>query len=99
MGQHADVLRYLPDPQDIDKLPRQFLLNVAFTLIQKPFVEWVHSVCSERHERIAEKKDLLIKMDPEVHRAFMASQAVSSKFPFRSWPRMLRGPAFRCRLT
>lgn len=88
MGQHADVLRYLPDPQDIDKLPRQFLLNVAYTLIQKPFADWVQGVCSERHEKIAEKKDLFIQMDPEVHRAFMASQAVSSKSPCRPWPSM-----------
>jgi hypothetical protein len=83
MGRHGDVLRYLPDERDIDKLPRQFLLNVGFTLIQKPFADWVHSVCSDRHERLAEKKDLFIKMDPEVHRAFMASQAVSSKSPFQ----------------
>ena len=33
-----------------------------------------------RHEKAAEKKDLMIDMDPEIARIFQQSTAVSSKF-------------------
>lgn len=79
MDSHNFSFDYLPDPQDIPKLPRQFILNVAFTVIQKPFADWVHNICNTRHHTMAEKKDLLIKLDPEVAKAFHQSQAISSK--------------------
>ena len=58
--QRNNIMQFLPEAQDIPKLPRQFLLNVAFTLIQQPFADWVHAICNERHEEMAAKKDLWI---------------------------------------
>ena len=56
--QRHNIAQFLPEAQDIPKLPRQFLLNVAFTLIH--FADWVHAICNERHEEMAAKKDLWI---------------------------------------
>ena len=70
---------YLPDDRDIPKLPRQFLCNLAFTLIGDDFGHWVRDQIRARNDRIKESNKLTIKMDPEVAKAFMSSGQVSSK--------------------
>jgi hypothetical protein len=36
--------------------------------------------CEERHAKIISTQDMAINMDPEVYKAFMASNHVSGKF-------------------
>lgn len=38
--QWLEVWNYLPDERDIHRLPRQWLINVIFTLVGEPFQEW-----------------------------------------------------------
>ena len=44
-----------------------------------PFTKWVNERVDERHFKVAEERDLLIEMDPEIGDIYKASQAVSGK--------------------
>ena len=78
--EHPQVLDYLPEEQDWGRLPRQFICNIAHTIIGKPFSQWVMQADNVRNQSVAAKQDCMIHMDPEIAQAFEASTAISSKF-------------------
>lgn len=78
--EYPEVLDYLPDEQDWGRLPRQFICNIAHTIIGKPFAQWVMEADNDRNQVVAAKQDCMIHMDPEIAKAFEASTAISSKF-------------------
>lgn len=59
-------------------LPRQYVINVIYTLIGQPFRAWVDRLVDTRHEEIAEQKQLFIEMDPEIANIYNQSKAVST---------------------
>ena len=64
---------------EIPRLPKDFLANVAFTVVGKPFGDWVKSQIEARNQKIIIERQLNIDLDPELAAAFNASTAVSSK--------------------
>ena len=52
---NPQVPYYLPDDRDMHKVPRQWLINVAYTIIGKPFSDWVKEEIVLRNEEIAKK--------------------------------------------
>jgi len=70
---------YLPEDRDMHKVPRQWLLNVAYTVLGEPFAGWVKSEIENRNEELATKQKLYIEMDPDIARAFHSSFNISSK--------------------
>ena len=70
---------YLPEDRDMHKIPRQWLINVAYTIVGEPFSTWVKAEIANRNEELAKKQNLLIDMDPEIARAFHGSVNISSK--------------------
>ena len=79
ISNYPDTFKYYPDEQEIRKLPKQWIVNVAYSILDDTFNDWVRSQIQERNERIAEEGNLLIEMDPEVAEAFQNSTAISSK--------------------
>ena len=77
--EHPQVLDYLPEVLDWGRLPRQFICNIANTVIGQPFAQWVMQADNDRNQKVAAKQDCMIHMDPEIAKAFAASTAVSSK--------------------
>ena len=77
-----DILRYLPDGQELRKAPRQWIVNVAASILGKPFQDWVGAKIKERNATVTEERNMLINMDPRVAAAFHASNAVSCKYAF-----------------
>lgn len=53
---------------------------MIYTIIKKPFSDWVSNLIETRNHKIAVDKNLLIDMDPDVAEAYAASTAVSSKY-------------------
>ena len=47
---------YLPDAKDHDKLPRQWLISLLYTLIGRPFADWALEAMEERNQKIMEKQ-------------------------------------------
>ncbi len=74
------VMKVFPsEVKEIDKLPRQYIANVIYTQVGRPFEEWVNQRIEARHQRIAEDRDLNIELDPEIAALFKASNAISGK--------------------
>ena len=61
------------------KLPKEWVANVAYSVMGDQFSDWVEQQIEERNARIAEQGNLLMEMDPEVYAAFEASTNVASK--------------------
>ena len=70
---------YLPEDRDLPRLPRQWLLNVSYTVLGEPFKGWVQNEIELRNEELATKQKLYIEMDPEIAKAFHSSFNISSK--------------------
>lgn len=84
-GMKTDHVRhYLPEERDLHRLPRQFIVNIIFTIVQDPFKLWVKERIKARNDTVAENRSLLISLDPEIAAAFRNSVNISSKsFVFR----------------
>ena len=73
------VYDYLPDLQELDKVSREWICNVCYTVLQDEFGDWVKTQVKNRNEEVVEKGELNIEMDAEVFAAFQASTSVSRK--------------------
>ena len=71
---------YLPEDRDMHKVPQQWLINVAYTIIGESFATWIKESIEQRNEELAKKQKLLIEMDPEIAAAFNSSVNISSKY-------------------
>ena len=38
--ENKEVASYLPDERDLHRLPRQFLINVVYTIMGEDFKQW-----------------------------------------------------------
>ena len=74
-----EINAFLPEDRDMHKVPRQWLINVAYTILGDPLRDWVKEEIVNRNEELAQKQNLLIEMDPEIARAFYSSVNISSK--------------------
>ena len=69
----------MPDEPDIQKVPRQWILNVCAAVIGQPFRDWVTEQVEARNALMSQKKEMMIAMDPEMASKFAASTHVSRK--------------------
>ena len=72
-----EILDRLPCEKEIKKLPKQYIINIIYTIVGQQFAEWVKVIVDQRHQHIKDKRDLMIEVDPEIAAAFNASNAVS----------------------
>ena len=62
------------------QLPKRSIpVNVIFTVVGKPFQDWINGVSELRNSKIIEDQNLDIQMDSEIFKIFQASTAVSTK--------------------
>ena len=72
---------YMPDTgQEKRKVPRGWVINVAATVVGKPFLDWIKQKILERNQKQAQAQNLLIKMDPQLAAAFQNSTHFSRKY-------------------
>ena len=77
---HEVCAEYLPDADDFSKLPRQWIINITYTLVGQPFADWARNIIEVRNSKLVEEQKLGIDIDPEIMQRFSQSTAVSSKF-------------------
>ena len=75
-----DIEHYLPDEPDLAKVPKQWIINVCAAVIGQDFKEWVAEQIEERNAIMAEKKEVMISMDPMMASKFAASTHFSRKY-------------------
>ena len=79
-GQHNNgaALRALPSVRaEVEKLPRQYIANVIYTIAGEPFKEWCQEQIEARNRLRTQEHDMIIDMDPEIAKIFKASTSVS----------------------
>ena len=75
-----DIESFLPDDQDLAKTPKQWIINVCAVVVNEPFKKWVTDQVEDRNELMAEKRDMMIQMDPVMAQKFQASTHISRKY-------------------
>ena len=55
-------------------------MNVCAAVVGQPFKMWVHEQVEERNALMAEKREVMIAMDPQMAAKFQASTHVSRKY-------------------
>ena len=55
---------------------------MIYSLAGDDFRVWVSQQVKDRNDRVAEKRDLMIELDPDIAAAFGDSVNISSKFNF-----------------
>ena len=76
---HEDVLDYLPPANEIHKISKEWICNIITTRLGTTFTDWLKERIDERNERVVERGEMNIELDPDVAAAFRASTAVSCK--------------------
>ena len=69
---------YLPPPEDFEDVPRQWIINVIFTVAGDDFSAWTKKMREERNALERAKGKGEIEMDPEIFAAYKASTLTSS---------------------
>ena len=57
---------YLPDDVDLPKVPKQWIVNVCYSVIGNDFKDWVVDQMEERNAVMADKRGEMIDMDPMI---------------------------------
>lgn len=63
-------------------MPKQWVVNVAASLLGKKFTDWVTDKIKHRNEKVAIERDVMISVDPDIAAAFQGSSAVSREYSF-----------------
>jgi len=64
------VEQYLPDAKELSQLPRQWLINIIFTVGGDDFGVWAKRQQDNRNQRMATDNNMFIAIDPEIKRVF-----------------------------
>lgn len=72
-----ECLSYLPCPKEILKLPKQYLVNLIYSIIGEDFARWVQQRIEDRNVKVTVQKDLMINLDDDLAAAFFNSSSVS----------------------
>ena len=64
------VMQHLPDKRDLHRLPRQYIVNVMYSILGDPIRLMVKEAIRARNDIVAENRNLLIELDPAVANAF-----------------------------
>ena len=65
-----NVMDYLPDTQEIDKVSKEWICNIIATLMKNIFTDWLKAKVDKRNEDVVEKGEMIIEMDPDIFAAF-----------------------------
>ncbi len=68
---------HMPIEKELLKIPKQWIVNIAYTLFGDSFSNWVFDQIEARNAKLAKEKNLMINIDPEIAAAWHSSTAVA----------------------
>ena len=75
---YPDVARSLPmEPREVEKLHRDYISTVIYTIVGQDFSDWVENRIKERNAAVEGKKDMHVHLDPEIAAILNKSTSVS----------------------
>ena len=63
IADNQEMLSYLPEAKEVEKLPKQYLVNLVYAVIGDDFKAWVHERIQQRNAKVTVEKDLMINFD------------------------------------
>ena len=77
---YPDMHQFMPsERREIVKLPREWIINIGATVVNVDFLNFVRQAIHRRNQELEQRRNLLIKMDPQLANAFRNSTSVSRK--------------------
>ena len=77
------VMKCWPDlEEETKKMTRQYLTNIVYTIVGKPFYDWIETKIEQRNEKVKSEANMGIEMDPEIAEIFKASTTVSGNYHY-----------------
>ena len=76
---HQEVIDALPIPKECQKLPRDYIGNIIYTLVGAPFADWVKQRTNQRHQKKQLERATTVRVDSRVAAAMRASKQISGK--------------------
>lgn len=61
------------------KLHRDYVSTIIYTIVGKPFVDWVEGKIKERNTKLEQDQDMTAYLDPEIAAILQKSSTVSGK--------------------
>ena len=74
-----NALRHLPDERDKDSLNRKWVADILYTVERAKLEKLIKDAVNARKERLEEKNNLLVEMQPEFTQAFQNCMSFSRK--------------------
>ena len=71
---------WFPEEEDMYRLPRQWIANVAYSVIGDEFHKWIANHILERNQKVAKTHNLFINLDPKIAKIFENVQHTSCKY-------------------
>ena len=62
-AQYNAVPQHVPADRDLRRVPRIWLINVIYTVIGRPFADWVKARIEERNAAVVDKHNMAIDLD------------------------------------
>ena len=72
--QNEEVQKYMPEPVELEKYPRQWKINIIYTLVGEEFKKWVKTKVEEYHQKIKDQQNNEFEMDKEIYDLLKASK-------------------------
>ena len=75
---YPEVAQYLPEePREVEKLHRDYVSTVIYTVVGSRFSDWVESKIKARNEELEAKQDMTVHLDPDIAEILKNSTSVS----------------------
>ena len=90
LGEHNECHPFFPIGKEQQKLPKQWVVNVAASIFKDVFHDWVKDRIVARNKKVTVQKDVMISLDPDIAAAFNSSTSVSRKWIsiFSKWNKL-----------
>jgi hypothetical protein len=83
VDKYVELQVYFPTLElERKRLQKQWILNVAYSVVGDDFASWIKSGIEFRNQKMATEKNMLIEVDMDIYNAFHSSTSVSSKYFF-----------------
>ena len=76
---YAVMKQYLPEKRDIHRLPRNFIVNLLYTLIGDEIKHFVKGIVEIRNQAVVENQRMALELDDDIRRAFEVSTTVTCR--------------------
>ena len=85
-AKYNEMEPYLPEERDWHRLPRNFIINLMYTILGDPIKNYVKYIVEKRNSAVIDKQNMGLELDDEIQRAFEKSTFVSCKFQIQWAP-------------